>query len=92
VSLPTADENKYKYVNRELRHKAPDHSKQEWVNGAIHTNNIESFWSLLKRGMVGDYHNVSKQYLSFYLNEFSFRFNNRENPEMFADLITKCAQ
>jgi ISXO2-like transposase domain len=46
----------------------------------------------LKRGIVGNYHNVSKKYLPFYLNEFSYRFNNRKNEQMFADLITTCAQ
>ena len=49
--------------------------------------NIESFWSLIKRGVVGTYHHVSKDYLPLYLNEFRRRFNNRKNPEMFADLI-----
>jgi ISXO2-like transposase domain/Transposase zinc-ribbon domain len=93
VSLLITDENKdYKYVNREMRHESVKHSKEEWVNGAIHTNNIESFWSLLKRGIVGTYHNVSKKYLPFYLNEFSYRFNNRKNPAMFDELITTCAQ
>jgi transposase-like protein len=57
------------------------------VRGNVHTNNIESFWSLIKRGVVGTYHHVSKDYLPLYLNEFSWRFNNRKNPDMFADLI-----
>jgi transposase-like protein len=48
----------------------------------VHTQNLDSFWSLLKRGVIGAYHNVSKKYLPLYLNEFSFRFNNRENPEV----------
>ena len=59
----------------------------EYVRGEVHTNNIESFWSLIKRGVVGTYHHVSKDYLPLYLNEFSWRFNNRKNSEMFADLI-----
>jgi hypothetical protein len=42
---------------------------------------LESFWSLLKRVVLGTYHNVSKAYLPLYLNEFSFRFNNRKNPD-----------
>jgi len=62
------------------------------VRGNVHTNNFESFWSLLKRVVMGTYHNVSKKYLPFYLNEFSFRFNNRNNDEMFANLVTTCAQ
>jgi ISXO2-like transposase domain len=41
---------------------------------------------------MGTYHNVSAKYLPSYLNEFSFRFNNRNNDEMFADLIATCGQ
>jgi transposase-like protein len=62
------------------------------VRGSVHTNNIESFWSLIKRGVIGQYHHVSKKYLPFYLNEFSYRFNNRKNSEMFGDLITTTRQ
>jgi transposase-like protein len=62
-----------------------------YVRGNVHTNNIESFWSLLKRGVVGTYHNVSKDYLPLYLNEFSWRFNNRDNANTFDDLITTCS-
>lgn len=46
----------------------------------------------LERGAVGSYHHVSKKYLPFYLNEFSFRHNNRKNVDIFADLITTCGQ
>ena len=55
--------------------------------GIVHTQNIENFWSLLKRGIMGSYHHVSKAYLPLYMNEFSWRFNNRKNPNMFADLV-----
>src|SRR5579875_191198 len=93
VSLVVTDENKdYNYIDRKIRHESVKHSANEWVRGEIHTNNIESFWALLKRGVIGSYHNVSKKYLPFYLNEFSYRFNNRNNKEMFADLIATCAQ
>jgi transposase-like protein len=93
VSLVVTDENQdYNYLGREIRHKSVGHGRNEWVRGEVHTNSIESFWSLIKRGVVGTYHNVSKKYLPFYLNEFSFRFNNRNNAEIFADLITTCSQ
>ena len=93
VSLVVTDEHKdYNYVDRNLPHQTVKHSAGEYVRGEVHTNSIESFWSLLKRGVMGTYHNVSAKYLPFYLNEFSFRFNNRNNDEMFADLITTCSQ
>lgn len=60
------------------------------MRGNIHTNNIEAFWSLLKRGVVGTFHNVSKDYLPLYLAEFSYRHNNRKNPNIFADVIAEC--
>jgi hypothetical protein len=66
------------------------HSGGEYVRGIIHTNNMEWFWSLLKRGIIGTYHNVSKKYLPLYLAEFSFRFNNRHNPDIFGSAIAGC--
>jgi IS1 family transposase len=93
VSLVVTDENQdYNYLGRDINHESVSHSKNEWVRGEVHTNNIESFWSLIKRGVVGNFHHVSKKYLPFYLNEFSFRFNNRNNEEMFAALIETCSQ
>lgn len=53
------------------------------MRGEVHTNSLESFWSPLKRGVIGTYHHASKDYLPLYLNEFSWRFNNRNNSEMF---------
>jgi transposase-like protein len=71
-------------------HDTVSHSTGEYVRGEIHTNNIESFWALLKRGVVGTYHNVSKDYLPLYLNEFAFRRNERRNPDIFQKLISSC--
>jgi len=91
VSLVATDESQaYRYIRAGLPHARVNHSKREYVRGNIHTNNIESFWSLLKRGVVGTYHHVSKDYLPLYLNEFSFRHNHREDPDMFGALITTC--
>jgi IS1 family transposase len=94
VSLVMTDENPaYAYAfGRNVQHKAVHHGHGEYVRGNIHTNNIESFWSLLKRGVVGTYHKVSKDYLPLYLNEFSFRHNNRDNPDAFALMVTTCDQ
>jgi hypothetical protein len=93
VSLVAADENPaYKFVRIGLPHQTVGHARGEYVRGNVHTNSTESFWALLKRGIVGSYHNVSKKYLPFYLNEFSYRFNNRKNQMMFTDLVTTCSQ
>jgi transposase-like protein len=71
-------------------HEVIRHRSGEYVRGEVHTNNIESFWSLLKRGVIGTYHHVSKKYLPLYLNEFQFRFNNRDNRDIFGTAIAGC--
>ena len=60
----------------EFTHKAVNH-QETYVDGEVHTNGVENVWSLFKRGIVGVYHKVSAKYLPLYLNEFSYRFNNR---------------
>jgi transposase-like protein len=64
--------------------------RAKYVRGEVHTNNIESFWSLLKRGVIGTYHHVSKKYLPLYLAEFQFRFNNRNNDDIFGEAVRGC--
>jgi len=88
VSLIATDEYAgYTDLKHFYPHQTVNHKAREYVRGEVHTNNIENFWSLLKRGVIGTYHHVSKDYLPMYVNEFSFRFNNRKNGNMFADLI-----
>lgn len=92
MSLIATDEHRG-YVHLDaigFPHEAVSHSMGEYVRGNVHTNDIESFWSLLKRGVVGTFHNVSKDYLPLYLAEFSFRHNNRKNPDMFRELLSRC--
>jgi transposase-like protein len=59
-------------------HESVDHSKFEWTRGEVHTNTLEGFFSVLKRGLVGVYQHVDKRHLDRYLAEFDFRQNNRE--------------
>lgn len=80
----------YRGLDAEYPHKVINHSKGQYVVGAIHTNTIEGFWSLVKRGMVGTFHKVSAKYLPLYIAEFQFRYNNRMNPDIFGEAISGC--
>lgn len=71
----------YKGVSRIYDHGAVKHNSGQYVNGRIHTNTIEGFWSLLKRGIVGIYHFTSKKHLQMYVDEFVFRYNTRKFDE-----------
>lgn len=91
VSLICTDAwRSYKPLKREFPHGVVDHRKGEYVIGAIHTNTIEGFWSLVKRGIIGTYHKVSHKHLPLYVNEFEFRYNNRHNPDIFGTAIRAC--
>lgn len=59
-----------------------------FVNFA-HTNTLEIVWNLFKRSIIGSYHQVSVKHLDRYLDEFEFRFNNRENPYLFRDTLLR---
>ena len=71
-------------------HQAVRHSVGQYVNGQIHTNGLESFWALLKRGFVGTYHHMSPKHLHRYTAEFSGRHNDR--PSDTADQMTAVAR
>ena len=71
------------------RHETVNHSIEEWVRGEAHTNTVEGVWSLLKRSIVGAYHQVSVKHLQAYLDELEWRFNNRNNPWLFRDTLIR---
>lgn len=89
TKLMVTDEH-HGYRGLDRLHKSVNHSKRQYVRGVVHTANIDSFWSFLKRGIVGSFHTVSKEYLPFYLAEFSFRYNNRKSRDMFSQVIAAC--
>ena len=69
------------------RHETVEHSADEYVRGDVHTNTVESAWSLLKRSVIGTYHQISVKHLPAYLDEMEFRFNRRDNPYLFRDTL-----
>jgi transposase-like protein len=92
VSLVATDEGRgYLPLRaRGIPHESVNHAAGEYVRGNVHTANLDSFWSLLKRGVMGTYHQVSKQHLPLYLNEFAFRFNHRSDPDIFDAVLAGC--
>lgn len=76
--LMTDDAGQYRYMHRTFaRHEVLNHGAEEYVRGDAHTNTIEGYFSILKRGITGTYHHVSQQHLKRYLGEFDFRYNER---------------
>lgn len=91
VELIVTDEwTGYRHVKHEFPHAVVRHTKGEYVNGVIHTNTIEGFWSLFKRGIIGTYHKMSKTYMPLYVNEFEFRHNTRDETDPFGKIIASC--
>ncbi len=71
-------------------HKRVHHASKVWVMGDAHTNTIEGFWSVLKRGINGVYHAVSEKYLQNYIDEYAFRYNHRKDKQpMFLTILRK---
>ena len=68
----------YMNVNSKFTHEVVRHSAKQYVNGIVHTNGVENFWSHMKRGITGIYHQVSVKHLHRYCDEFAFRYNSRK--------------
>lgn len=83
----------YQILDVNFSHFTIDHSKGKYVNGMIHTNTIEGFWSQLKRGIIGIYHNISYKHMNAYCNEFAYRYNTRTitDPQRFQFSLTKAS-
>ncbi len=71
----------------QAKHKTIKHSSGVYVEGEVHTNTVENAFSLLKRGIVGTWHKISAKHLASYLEEMSFRFNRRKNPDLWIDTL-----
>jgi len=81
------------HMKEGYEHKRINHSSKVYVMGNVHTNTIEGFWSLVKRGIGGVYHQVSQKYLQSYLDEYSFRYNRREQGNLvFTSLLRRVAE
>lgn len=77
TAVMTDDAGQYRHVGRDYAHQSVNHGIGEYVRGDAHTNTIEGYFSILKRGVTGTYHHVSQQHLRRYLAEFDFRYNER---------------
>jgi hypothetical protein len=97
VDVIMTDESKlYNFTttaHRKAKHKSVNHKAEEYVRYegglCVSTNAIESAFSLFKRGVVGAWHKVSVKHLPAYLQEMTFRFNNRKNPHLFRDTLQR---
>lgn len=72
---------------RGYAHETVNHSKQQYVVGWVHTQNVENFWSQFKRGIYGVYRHCDPSYLQHYANEYAFRYSNRKNDTPMFELI-----
>jgi transposase len=86
----TDDYQGYNQLSGKYRHSRIKHNQRVYVDGDVHTQAIEGFWSLVKNGIRGSYHSVSKKHLQGYLNEYAWRYNHRDDPAaMFRLLLNR---
>jgi transposase len=89
ATLYTDDFTGYKPFKKITKHSTVNHSFGEYVSeGSVHTNTIEGFWGIFKRSIVGSYHKLSIKHLDKYITECCFKYNNRNNENMF-DLLVR---
>jgi ISXO2-like transposase domain/Transposase zinc-ribbon domain len=83
ANLHTDETNLYNSLEQEYHRESVQHGKREWVKtsisaGKVHTNHVENFWSVMKRGVYGIYHQISYKHLQRYCDEYSYRYNSRK--------------
>jgi transposase len=77
----------------DYKHDTVKHGQDEYVRGDVHTNSVEGFWSLIKNGIRGVYHQVSPEYLQHYLDEYAFRYNHRfEGNQQFKRILERVSE
>lgn len=95
TQIHTDDFLSYYRLSKWFKHEKVQHKTGEYVrNGTIHTNGIESFWALFKRGYIGIYHWMSRKHLQRYVDEFAFRFNtvDRDFEETFGQVVKNASR
>ncbi len=79
--LCTDDAGQYRHMHRAFKHEVVNHGADEYVRGVAHTNTVEGFFSILKRGGIGTYYHMSATHLHRYCAEFDFRYNTRKDSD-----------
>ena len=94
TTISTDEWRPYKHLTSlGYNHARVNHSADEYVRGDVHTNTVDGFWSHLKRGISSTHVSVSKRHLQKYVDEFAFRFDNRDQPaDMFNRLVRQVAR
>jgi len=87
----TDEYSAYNILDADYKHERVNHSLM-YSDGDIHVNAVENFWSLLKRGIIGTFHKLSVKHLHRYLNEFVFRFNERDADCILSLVLGNCEQ
>lgn len=89
--IHTDEYSSYNKFKEHYTHKTVNHSKEYVSADGIHCNGVEGFWALLKRGIKGQFHWLSKKYLQSYINEFEFRYNKRmfKGDMVFVDVLNR---
>jgi hypothetical protein len=90
VSLLATDESRIYRGLTDYPDQTVDHTARRYVVGAVRTQTIEGFRSIFKRGVVGTFHQASRKYMPLYIAVFQFRYNNRENADIFGEAIWGC--